>query len=159
MSDIQPSAGADRLFTLVRFMARLLGPRMTPENVRHEARGVNGTINWEFLGSSSVWSLSMKEGTYRIERGATPDARATLKIAPDTLHKLLLGKSDYMTAVMTGRVRLTGEGSFAFVPGVVADHFKRAAAMKGWRGWFTRPFTNWILAGFAADAARTKGKP
>lgn len=159
MNELQPSAGADRLFTLIRLMARLLGPRMTPENVRHEARGVSGTINWEFLGSSSMWSLSINQGAYRIERGAAPDARTTLKVAPDTFHKILTGKSDYLTAVMTGRVRISGEGNFGFVPGVFAHHFKRAAAMQGWRGWFTRPFTNWILAGFAADEARMKGKP
>ena len=64
--------------------------------------------------------------------------RATVRVRPNDYLGMVAGDLSYSVARMTGRVRVSGDGSFAFVFGAFVEQIRTARSAPGWRGWVSR---------------------
>lgn len=109
------------------------------EAQRSEMRGLRGALTIEFTGEDGgAWHVRFDDGKTVMGKGAAADARATVRLKPEDYLAMLGGDLRYSTARMTGRVRMSGDGNFAFVFGAMVENLRAAQALPGVRGWVAR---------------------
>ncbi|WP_019633458.1 SCP2 sterol-binding domain-containing protein [Actinomadura atramentaria] len=94
----------DRLFALMA--ARLLPAK---------AGRRRGTVRWDVRGPDGdhVYALQIAEGRAEASRGAPDSPKAAFSVRLPDLLRLCAGTLNGVTAVMTGRIRVTGDLLFA----------------------------------------------
>ena len=106
---------------------------------RAEMRGLNGVMNLEFInGQTGGWHVRFADGRTSMGKGLAENPRATVRVRPHDYLGIVAGDLSYSVARMTGRVRVTGDGNFAFVFGAFVEQTRTARSAPGWRGWVSR---------------------
>jgi UDP-glucose 4-epimerase len=153
--NVRASHAARAFFRPLVRMTRLFGALPAGREARAESRGMQGSVNLVLEGERpSQWHFALRDGRLGVHEGLAPDARATLSLRDGTFTDLLAGRLDPTTAQMTGRIRLRGDGEFAFLLGGLVEQFKRMREARGLRGWPRRRFARYVLRE-AEPAARS----
>lgn len=130
----------------LRRLTRLFGGLPARREMRAEARGMQGSINLVLTGERpSRWHFTLRDGRLGVHEGQADDARATITLRDQTFRDLLSGRLAPSTAMMTGRVRVRGDGEMSFLIGGLVGGFKNLREARGWRGWPARRFAARVL--------------
>ncbi len=148
-----PTAAASRgtklLFGGGAFVTRLRGGLPVGGREAAEMRGMNGTVNLELTGDHpSEWRVEFRDGSAGIYRGGHPDAKATITLKESVLTDMLSGKLKYTNAMMTGKVRIRGDGNYNFLLGGIVGGFRKALGGRA----PARAFAHLVLKGNGASA-------
>jgi alkyl sulfatase BDS1-like metallo-beta-lactamase superfamily hydrolase len=101
------SVGVDEV--LDRVFA-VMGTRFLPG----KAGGDSGTVRWKIdtPAGRRVYHLTLSPTEARAERGDGPDPRTTLTMSTPNLLRLCAGRLNGVTAVMTGKIKVSGDLMF-----------------------------------------------
>ena len=90
-----------------------------------------GCGNIEITGpGGAVCHVEIRPGIVRIGFGAREDADGTIILNVRTFFELLSGEGSFAGAMMTGKMRIQGEGHLSFLIGTLASQFQAAASGK-----------------------------
>jgi hypothetical protein len=145
-----PNLGVGLLFGLFSLSTLATGGRLLGE-ASSELRGVESTVNFELTGAGgSTWNLRVSGGRGWFAPGLARDATSTVRMTTDTFVKMLRGELAHSTALMTGKVRVTGEGHARFMLGAIITGFRHLGSAGGIGGLIGRAFTRTILRAAAS---------
>lgn len=107
-----------------------------------EMRGAKGIINFVFTGEGGgEWHLRMEPPSFTFHRGLAEHPRETVTMSVDDYFRLLTGKTSFMVAQMTGRLRIEGSGHAGIMVGVLTRRFQDARNLPGLAGRIGRVYT------------------
>jgi UDP-glucose 4-epimerase len=130
----------------LRRLTRLFGGLPARSEMRAEARGMEGSVNLVLTGERpSRWHFTLRDGRLGVHQGLADGARATLTLRDQTFRDMLSGRLAQSTAMMTGKVRVRGDGEMSFLIGGLVGGFKSLREARGWRGWLARRFAARVL--------------
>jgi nucleoside-diphosphate-sugar epimerase/putative sterol carrier protein len=116
---------------LVLLTRTLGGVPMTPETAA-QARGFEGEINMVFTGKEpGAYRIRIGRSSFGVLEGSSPDARATVTMKTQVFMDILSGKTTAQTVMLSGRVRIRGEGEMLLIAMGATDVLARAARMGG----------------------------
>ena len=93
--------------------------------------GWRGCGNIEVTGAGgSTFHMEFEPGIVRVGFGSKSDAVGTVSISLKTLFQLLSGRGSFASAMMTGQMRIKGDGHLSFLMGALASQFQAAATGK-----------------------------
>ena len=116
---------------MVLLTRALGGVPMTPETAA-QARGFEGEINMVFTGKEpGAYRIRIGRGSFGVLEGSSPDARATVTMKTQVFMDILSGKTTAQTVMLSGRVRIRGEGEMLLIAMGATDVLARAARMGG----------------------------
>jgi SCP-2 sterol transfer family protein len=134
-----------RFFDPLVVMSRARG-ELPFEDDGIDGAGFEGTVDFEFTGDGGgCWHYSMTKTGLCFARGRSASPRATLVMSPQTFVDLLAGKAAYSTALMTGRVRIRGDGHAGMILGAMVTRFRALGEMRGWRGRAGRLYRRFVI--------------
>ncbi|WP_067471384.1 SCP2 sterol-binding domain-containing protein [Actinomadura hibisca] len=109
-AEIGVTAVLDRIFGL-------MGTRFVPEKAGKDG----GVVQWNVKAPDGrhAYHLVIADGTAKGASGAADDPRVTLQMSLPNLLRLCAGRLNGVTAVMTGKIKISGDMMFA-------------AKMQGW---------------------------
>jgi len=86
-----------------------------PEHfVAARAAGVNGVIQLHLTGEQGGdWCITIQNQQVQVSEGISPNPRVSLRADSQDVLKILTGQMDGMRAFMQGKLRVTGDTSFA----------------------------------------------
>jgi putative sterol carrier protein len=100
-----------------------------------DRRGFGGAVDLEFTGDrGATWHCLLTDEGVRFRRGKAPSARATIRLAPETLFRMLRGELSAAVAGLTGRMRVHGDPHYGFVLPAMVARIDAATKVEGWRG-------------------------
>jgi putative sterol carrier protein len=135
-----------RFFDPLVAISRLRGRIPYDEHI--DGSGFEGVIAYEFTGDQGgSWHCVLERHGIRFERGPATSPRATLVMTPATFADLLAGRAAYSTAMMTGRVRIRGDGHAGMLLGALVTRFRAMSDQPGWRGRLARLHRRFVLGG------------
>ena len=130
----------------LRRITRLFGGLPLGREARSEARGMQGSINLVFTGEQpSRWHFTLGDSRLGVHEGTIDDARATISMRDRVFQDMLAGKLAPSTAMMTGKVRMRGDGEMGFLVGGLVGGFARLRRAAGWKGLGARRYAAWVL--------------
>jgi len=133
-------------FGPLRRLTRLFGGLPASRQARAESRGMQGSINLVFTGEHpSLWHFTLREGRLGVHEGSSETARATISMRDATFRDMLAGRLASSTAMMTGKVRIRGDGEMGFLVGGLVGGFGRLRRAKGLTGLPARRYAAWVL--------------
>lgn len=156
----QASHAAKALLGALARRTRWRGSLPATPAQRAEARGLEGAVNLVLTGERpSEWHFRLRDGALGVYGGLAPDARATLRLDDATFQNLLAGRLDPMTAQLTGKIRLQGDGEMGFLLSALIEQFQEARTAPGWRGWPRRRFARYVLRDVLRHSQSREGRP
>jgi putative sterol carrier protein len=112
-----------------------------------ELRGFEGAVAFELTGSGGgTWHLVVAGATARFHRGPHPAPRATVQMSVDDFFRLLVGKTSYVVAGMSGRVRVRGEAHAGLMAGALIGFLRSGRRRPGRAGRAARAWTDLAVA-------------
>ncbi len=125
-----------RFFDGLVLFTRLSGGRTFG---RVDSGGFAGAVNFELTGpGGGSWHALLGPDSVRFFRGAHAAPRSTVTIPAAAFADLLAGRSSWMTAQMTGKVRVKGDGHAGLLFGAIVEQFRARAEEPGWKGALAR---------------------
>jgi putative sterol carrier protein len=111
-----------------------------------DAGGFEGAVELVVTGEGgATWHAVLSRGTIHFHRGPHPAPRSTVRLPVATLVDLLTGKTSWMTASMTGKVRIQGEGHGGMMFAAMVAQFRSACERKDVRGMLARAWQRLVL--------------
>lgn len=138
-SFVPVNAGLSALFDGFVFMTKYFrGSRMLRAD-RAETSGFTGTFNLVFTGEGGgSWHCLLKDDSLQFMKGAHENPRGTVSVSVQDFFRMLSGELSYVTAEMTGRIKITGEGHTSMLLGAIITQLHAMEKRKDLRGKITR---------------------
>jgi putative sterol carrier protein len=140
------SEGADPRIRLYLGMVRRMARRAIERGeIPRDAQLLELKIHLDVTGRrGGDFRIELERGHVSIHRGIPRPPDAVIQVSADTLLGLLSGTGDPSTARMTGKVRLRGEPTAAFVFDAMVSGFRQSAEKPGARGKVARGLSRWF---------------
>jgi putative sterol carrier protein len=138
---LAPDGGArivmDGLVLSSKMNAGVVNP--DPGVAEQVTRGAEGEYEVELTGSGGgSWRWTIGAGTMRFARGRGSHPRATVTLGTGDFFRILTGKLTYLTASMTGRLAVRGDGHAALMLGGVLGLLRASRSQPGLPGRVAR---------------------
>lgn len=150
-SNLPPNPGVDYFFSTVNRIFRLAG--FFGKKLVHYEIQKRGLVNWDFQDEKSCtqWHFILDTDNVSICRGFLKNADSTIQMKPATFHALLLNKTDFITARLTGRIRMAGDPNYVVLVSYFVKNFHKSRQATGLKGFFRRRFADKVLKKFEKD--------
>ncbi len=111
-----------------------------------DSGGFEGAVDFALSGTGgATWHATLSRGEVRFHRGPHAAARPTVTLPGGTPVDLLSGETSWMTASMTGRVRVNGEGHGGMMFAALIAQFRSACERQDVRGMLARAWQRLVL--------------
>ncbi|HTO97598.1 MAG TPA: SCP2 sterol-binding domain-containing protein, partial [Myxococcales bacterium] len=131
----------------IALWARVVDRAARSGPARAELKGYDATVHLDLTGpGGGDFTLRVAEGRVRLRPGLPRPANAAVCMKASTLLDLLAGRGDVVTAQLTGKIRIDGQGHALLVVGGLLAGFREAGRLPGWRGLMARRIQRWIAA-------------
>ncbi len=122
-----------------------MGPDMAAQ-----ARGFEGDINLVFTGDEpGAYRIRIGKGSFGVLEGTSAAARATVTMKTSVFQDILAGRTTPNTVVLSGRVRIRGEGEMLMIAMGATDMLRRARRISGPAGFFAKRYVRFLNGGGA----------
>lgn len=129
---------------------------------RAETSGFTGAFNLVFTGEGGgSWHCLLKDDSLQFMKGAHPTPRGAVSVSVQDFFKMLSGELSYVTAEMTGRIKISGEGHTSMLLGAIITQLHAMEKRSDMRGRITRWLVNRAMkkSSFHLKPLRNSGAP
>lgn len=136
------NAGLATLFNGFVFMTKYFRESSMMRAERAETSGFTGTFNLSFTGEGGgSWHCLLQDDSLQFMKGAHPTPRGTVSLSVQDFFRMLSGELSYVTAEMTGRIKISGEGHTSMLLGAIITQLHAMEKRNDLRGKITR----WLI--------------
>lgn len=138
---VAPDAGARLVMDGMVLFSRLTGGAVHPDAgiAQQATRGAEGEYQLDLTGpGGGTWRWTIGAGTITFSPGRAERPRATVTLKTEDFFRILTGKVTYLTASMTGRLKVSGDGHASIMFGGVLAQLRELRTRPGRQGMLVR---------------------